>query len=114
MPRWYQAAGAMVYPSLFEGFGFPPLEAMACGCPVACSSRGALAETVGEAAAIVDPEDVDGMAWELGRLATDGAWRATLRAVGLKHAAHYQWARTAAGTLAAYARAAAATGCARG
>lgn len=106
LPRWYQAAGALVYPSLFEGFGFPPLEAMACGCPVACSSRGALAETVGEAAALVEPEDIEGMQWELTRLATDGAWRATLRAVGLKHASHYNWSKTAAATLATYARAA--------
>jgi len=105
LPRWYQAAGAMVYPSLFEGFGFPPLEAMACGCPVVSSARGALAETVGEAAAIVDPEDIDGMQWELERVATDGAWRATLRAVGLKHAANYHWDKTAAATLAIYARA---------
>jgi glycosyltransferase involved in cell wall biosynthesis len=106
LPRWYQAAGAFVYPSLFEGFGFPPLEAMACGCPVACSPRGALAETVGEAAAIFDPEDIEGLEWELTRLATDGTWRATLRAVGLKHAANYQWNKTAAATLGAYVRAA--------
>lgn len=105
LPRWYQAAGAFVYPSLFEGFGFPPLEAMACGCPVLSSPRGALAETVGEAAAIVDPEDIEGMEWELTRLATDGAWRATLRAVGLKHAASYNWNKTASATLAAYTRA---------
>lgn len=106
LPRWYQAAGALVYPSLFEGFGFPPLEAMACGCPVASSSRGALAETVGEAAAIMEPEDVGNMQGELARLATDGAWRATLRAAGLKHAARYRWSKTAAATLATYERAA--------
>ncbi len=112
LPRWYQSAGAFVYPSLFEGFGFPPLEAMACGCPVACSPRGALAETVGEAAAIFDPEDLDGLQWELTRLATDGEWRATLRAVGLKHAANYQWTKTAQATVGAYARAAEIVGCA--
>lgn len=111
LPRWYQAAGAFVYPSLFEGFGFPPLEAMACGCPVLSSPRGALAETVGEAAAIVDPEDIEGMESELTRLATDGAWRATLRAVGLKHAASYHWDKTASATLAAYTRAAHAGRC---
>lgn len=106
LPNWYQAADAFMYPSLFEGFGLPPLEAMACGCPVACSPRGALAETVGEAAAIFDPEDIGGMQWELTRLATDGNWRATLRAAGLKHAGNFQWSRTATATLAAYERAA--------
>lgn len=103
--RWYQAADAFVYPSLFEGFGLPPLEAMACGCPVVCSPRGALSETVGEAAAIVDPEDIGGMQWELARLASDGNWRATLRAAGLKHAAGFQWNRAADLTLEAYAQA---------
>jgi glycosyltransferase involved in cell wall biosynthesis len=112
LPRWYQAAGAFVYPSLFEGFGFPPLEAMACGCPVLSSPRGALAETIGEAAALVDPEDIEGMEGELTRLATDGAWRATLRAVGQKHAAGYNWNKTAGATLDAYARAARAGRCA--
>lgn len=105
LPRWYQAADAFLYPSLFEGFGLPPLEAMASGCPVACSPRGALAEVVGEAAAIFDPEDVGGLQWELTRLAQDGNWRATLRAAGLKHADQFQWSRTAAGTIAVYERA---------
>lgn len=103
--RWYQAADAFLYPSLFEGFGLPPLEAMACGCPVACSPRGALAETVGEAAAIFDPEDIGGLQWELTRLAQDDNWRATLRAAGLKHAAQFQWSRAAEATLAVYEKA---------
>jgi glycosyltransferase involved in cell wall biosynthesis len=111
LPKWYQAADAFIYPSLFEGFGLPPLEAMACGCPVACSPRGALAETVGEAAAIFDPEDIAGLQWELTRLATDAGWRATLRAAGLAHAAKFQWSRTATATLAAYERAACTLGC---
>ncbi|HTL67390.1 MAG TPA: glycosyltransferase family 1 protein [Lacunisphaera sp.] len=106
VPHWYRAAGALAYPSLFEGFGFPPLEAMACGCPVMCSPRGALAETTGGAAALVDPEDIAGMAWEMTRLATDPAWRATLRAAGAQRAAHFDWARAAEETLAAYAAAA--------
>jgi len=103
LPQWYQAADAFVFPSLFEGFGLPPLEAMACGCPVACSGRGALGEVVGEAAARMDPEDIGMMQHQLARLAGDGAWRAALRTAGLKQAQGFDWARTAAATLAVYA-----------
>jgi glycosyltransferase involved in cell wall biosynthesis len=102
LPRWYQAADAFVFPSLFEGFGLPPLEAMACGCPVACSVRGALGEVAGEAAALLDPEDIGEMQRQLTRLAGDGAWRATLRAAGLKRAQQFDWAKTAAATVAVY------------
>ncbi len=111
LPRWYRAAGALVYPSLFEGFGFPPLEAMACGCPVACSPRGALADTVGAAAALVDPEDVESLEQELTRLAVDPGWRAMLRAAGLVQAAKFNWSGTAAGTMEAYVRACQPAGC---
>ncbi|SDS42564.1 glycosyltransferase family 1 protein [Opitutus sp. GAS368] len=106
LPRWYHAAEALVFPSLFEGFGLPPLEAMACGCPVLCSTRGALGEVVGEAAALVDPEDTGELQRQLTRLAVDGAWRATLRAAGLTQAGGFDWAKTAEATLEIYARAA--------
>lgn len=106
VPRWYRAADAFVYPSLFEGFGLPPLEAMACGCPVLCSPRGALAETTGGAALIVEPEDVGGIERGLTRLASDPALRATLRSAGLKRAENFRWSRAAAETLQVYARAA--------
>lgn len=105
LPQWYRAAEAFVYPSLFEGFGFPPLEAMACACPVMCSPRGALAEVVGDAAVIVDPEDVVSMEGQLTRLARDPQWRAELRRAGLAHVGRFDWTRAAAGTLAAYERA---------
>ncbi len=105
LATWYRTATAFVFPSMFEGFGLPPLEAMACGCPVASSARGALADTIGSAAAIIQPESVESIKHELTRLATDPARRATLRAAGLAQAAKFSWERTAAGTLDAYGRA---------
>lgn len=105
LPKLYRAATMFVYPSLFEGFGFPPLEAMACGCPVLCSTRGALGEIVGDAAATVDPEDVPALTMQLAALASDPALRAKLRAAGLARARRFDWERTAAKTLEVYAAA---------
>lgn len=107
LPAWYRAAGALVFPSLFEGFGLPPVEAMACGCPVLASQRGALAETLGAAAAVLEPEDVSQIQIGLTRIAGDPAWRAQLRAAGLDRARNFDWNATAAATLKVYARAAA-------
>src|SRR5439155_195 len=86
-----QRARAMVFPSLFEGFGTPPLEAMACGCPVAASDRGALAEICGDAAAPLDPEDPDSIAAAIERVTGDEALRERLRAAGLERAARFTW-----------------------
>lgn len=105
LPMLYRAATVFVYPSLFEGFGFPPLEAMACGCPVLCSTRGALGEVVGEAAATVEPEDVPALQAQLAALAFDPARRVELRAAGLARAQHFDWQWTAAKTLEVYAAA---------
>lgn len=105
LPTWYRTATAFVFPSLFEGFGLPPLEAMACGCPVACSPRGALADTVGNAASLIDPESPESIKHELMRLATDASRRAALRTAGLAQAARFSWERAAAGTLDVYTRA---------
>jgi len=106
LPFLYRAADVFLYPSLYEGFGFPPLEAMACGCPVLCSTRGALGEVVGTAAATVEPEDVSALKRQLTRLATDPSLREHLRAVGLERAVSFDWQRTATQTLEVYARAA--------
>ena len=107
LPALYQAADLLVHPSLFEGFGLPPLEAMACGCPVLSSARGALGEVIGDAAARVDPEDAADLQAQLTRLAGDADARDALSARGLAHAARFDWALTAAATLAVYREAAA-------
>lgn len=106
LAAWYRAADGMVYPSAHEGFGLPPIEAMACGCPVLSSDRGALAEIVGQAALIIDPDDEPSLAQQLARFAADLELRADLREAGLEHARRYDWHRNAEATLAIYARAA--------
>lgn len=94
-----QRASALVFPSLYEGFGLPPLEAMACGCPVACSNAGALAETVGDAARLFDPRDVRAIANAvLEVLADPDEWVQR----GLQRAARYSWDATARATDAVY------------
>lgn len=106
---WYRAASAMVFPSLFEGFGLPPLEAMACGCPVLASSVEAVSEVCGDAAILVDPRNVDDLADGLGRIATDQTLRRQLRHSGLARAREFNWSATAAAMLDVYARAASQT-----
>ncbi len=106
LPEWYRAADAFVFPSLFEGFGLPLVEAMACGCPVLSSRRGALAEVAGTAAGLLEPDDTAQMQAQLTRAAADPPWRETLRAAGLARAGQYNWQTTAAATLGVYARAA--------
>jgi glycosyltransferase involved in cell wall biosynthesis len=109
LPHLYRAASGFVYPSLFEGFGIPPIEAMACGCPVICSTRGALGEVVGDAALIVDPEDVGSISARLGLLATEeGEWR-RLQSAGFGRARRFTWALAARATLDVYSRACACT-----
>jgi glycosyltransferase involved in cell wall biosynthesis len=102
LPVLYSAAAAFAYPSLYEGFGLPPLEALACGAPVVCSNRPALPEVVGDAALLVDPTNPNALASALGRLLDDATLRAELRARGLARAARFTWTRTAAETLRVY------------
>jgi glycosyltransferase involved in cell wall biosynthesis len=100
----YAAAACLVFPSLYEGFGLPALEAMARGVPVACSGRGALAEVAGDAALLFDPKSERSMAEAIERLLGDRELANRLRAAGYDRAAQFSWAATASGTLASYER----------
>jgi glycosyltransferase involved in cell wall biosynthesis len=91
----YRGARALVFPSLWEGFGLPPLEAMASGCPVAASRAGAVPEVCGNAALYFDPASVEEMADALARAATDDSLRYTLRARGLARAQEFSYERAA-------------------
>jgi glycosyltransferase involved in cell wall biosynthesis len=102
LPALYRAAALFVYPSLYEGFGLPPLEAMASGVPVVASGAGALRELVGEAGLCVDPLDEAGLAEAIALLLTDPARREAARVAGMARARAFTWARTAEATAAVY------------
>jgi glycosyltransferase involved in cell wall biosynthesis len=91
VPALYRGASAMIFPSLYEGFGSPPLEAMACGCPVASSTRGSLAEVIGGAALTFDPESVEEIAASIACIADDQGLRSRLREAGLARASGFTW-----------------------
>lgn len=102
LPALYGAATLFTYPSLYEGFGLPPLEAVACGTPVVASNAGALPEVLGDAALLVDPLDEGALAAAMQRLLTDRDLRAALRERGLARARQFTWARCARATWAVY------------
>jgi glycosyltransferase involved in cell wall biosynthesis len=95
----YSGAQVFVFPSLYEGFGFPVLEAMACGTPVVCSNTSSLPEVAGEAALAVAPLDTEAMSAAIGRVLDDPSLRAALVAKGLAQVQRFSWARAAAETL---------------
>jgi O-antigen biosynthesis alpha-1,3-rhamnosyltransferase len=101
-PALLGGARAFVFPSLYEGFGLPPLEAMACGTPVLTSKVSSLPEVMGDAALYVAPTDVEALAEAMTQIWRDDALRADLRARGLARAALYSWERTAGLTLDVY------------
>lgn len=96
LPLWYNAASVFVYPSLYEGFGLPVAEAMACGCPVITSNASSLPEVAGQAAILIDGEQVEDLRDALIRVAGDPALRADLSRRGRLRAAQFDWRQTAA------------------
>jgi alpha-1,3-rhamnosyl/mannosyltransferase len=102
LPALYSGTRAFVYPSLYEGFGLPPLEAMACGAPVIISNRSSLPEVVGDAGLQVDALDVDGLAQAMSQIIEDDVLRASLRQRGMERAKGFSWRRCAEETLAVY------------
>jgi glycosyltransferase involved in cell wall biosynthesis len=100
--RLYNAASVFVYPSLYEGFGLPALEAMTCGCPVITSNMSSLPEVVGEAGMMIDPYDVQQLADAIQRVLEDKALAQDMRQQGLERASLFSWQRCARETLNVY------------
>ena len=98
----YNGARALVFPSFYEGFGLPPLEMLACGGAVIASTAGAIAETVGRRAHLVDPRDLDGWRDAMRRVAEDDEWHRALRDGAEDVARPFTWEACAADTLRAY------------
>jgi len=106
LPALYSGALCFVYPSYFEGFGLPPLEAMQCGVPVIVGDKTSLPEVVGNAGMLVDPFDVDALAAAIEKVLSDSDLRAQLSVQGLARAKLFNWQETARQTLAVYRKAA--------
>ncbi len=104
LPALFGACDAFVFPSLYEGFGLPPLEAMACGAPVVCSNTSSLPEVVGDAALMIDPHNSDEIANAIERIIINPNLSSELHAKGIAQAKKFSWARAARETLAVYKR----------
>ena len=95
LPALYRGARALIFPSLYEGFGLPVLEAMACGTPVVTSNVTAIPEIAGDAALLVDPRSVEQISRAMETIVEDGALRQRLVDKGVKRAAQFSWTKTA-------------------
>jgi glycosyltransferase involved in cell wall biosynthesis len=102
---WYNAADLFVYPSVYEGFGLPPLEAMACGTPVITSTTSSLPEVMGRAGLLVDPTDTEALTSAMEQVLTSVEVRERMQAAGLARAQGFSWRETARRTVASYRRA---------
>ncbi len=107
LASYYCSAELLAYPSLYEGFGLPPLEAMSCGCPVVTSNVSSLPEVVGEAGIMVDPRDIAGLAQAMRRVLTDSKLRNGMVRRGLEQAKKFSWEKTAEQTQETYNKVAA-------
>jgi glycosyltransferase involved in cell wall biosynthesis len=96
LPALYNAVDLLLFPSLYEGFGWPPLEAMASGTPVVCSRAGSLGDVVGDAALTADPENIEALTWHAGSVLGDAQLRRALIERGLAHARQFSWDEAAA------------------
>lgn len=102
LPLWYNSAETFIFPSIYEGFGLPVIEAMACGTPVIASNASSLPEAAGDAGLLVNPNDNDALATSLRRAFHDDAWRNGARIAGPAQAARFSWRKTAASTVESY------------
>jgi glycosyltransferase involved in cell wall biosynthesis len=105
LPLWYNAAETFVYPSVFEGFGLPVVEALACGTPVLVSDVSSLPQAAGNSGCRLPPDDVPAWTEALARAIHDPAWREEAGQQGRIHAAQFTWPNTAAQTISSYRRA---------
>ncbi len=99
---YYSSAALLAYPSFYEGFGFPPLEAMACGCPVVTSNTSSLPEVVGEAGIMFNPYDTDSLVEAMRQVLTDGELRNDMVRKGLEQAKKFSWEKAARETQEVY------------
>ncbi|MHA1568885.1 MAG: glycosyltransferase family 4 protein [Alphaproteobacteria bacterium] len=104
LPALYSSATALVYPSWYEGFGLPPLEAMACGLPVVASTAASIREVVGDAGLLVDPNDIEGLARAMARVIDEPRLRDELARSGRERAQQFSWEECARATYAVYQR----------
>ena len=102
LPYFYNAASLFVYPSFYEGFGLPPLEAISCGCPTITSNLTSIPEVVEDAAILVNPQHIEGLSEAISQVLEDPALGKSLREKGLRRASNFSWEITARNTLKVY------------